>query len=118
MKTKITKLIMQSMCALLLIFTLQAKAQSPTAPALGFNVFLQKGATLISNETEGPVAMGGDLTLAQNGSYQVSTSYTGSFKVNNVPVTLVVGGKVNFNGGNGITVNQNGYVKIGKTSSV
>ena len=117
MKTKITKLIMQSMCALLLIFTLQAKAQSPTAPALGFNVFLQKGGTFISNETEGPVAMGGDLTLAQNGSYQVSTSYTGSFKVNNVPVTLVVGGKVNFNGGNGITVNQNGYVKIGNCGS-
>lgn len=100
----------------LLIFSLQAKAQSPTAPALGFNVFLQKGATLINNETEGPVAMGGDLTLSQN-SFQVSTNYTGSFKINNVPVTLVIGGKINFNGGNGLNVNQNGYVKIGDCGS-
>lgn len=117
MKTKFLQQVMQAISAMLLLFSIQSNAQSPTDPALGFNVFLQKGATLYSNETEGPVAIGGDLTLAQNGSYQVSANYTGNFKVNNVPVTLVIGGKVNYNGGNGITVNQNGYVKIGNAGS-
>ncbi len=127
MKQKFTKRIMQTFLnslrpmhlftiATLSLFSLQSNAQSPTAPALGFNVFLQQGATLINNETEGPVAIGGDLTLSQ-GSYQVSTNYTGTFKVNNIPVTLVIGGKVNFNGGNGITVDQNGYVQIGDCGS-
>ncbi|MES2628689.1 MAG: PKD domain-containing protein [Bacteroidota bacterium] len=86
-------------------------AQSPTAPALDFNVFLKNGATLVSNETEGPVAMGGDLSLT--GSYQVSVHNTGTFKVNGVTVSLLVGGKINYSGGNGIQVNNNGYVKVG-----
>ena len=102
--------------ALFLLVSPNAKSQNPTAPALNFNVFLQKGATLINNETEGPVAMGGDLTLSQN-SYQVSTNYTGTFTVNGVKVTLLIGGHVNFNGGNGLTVDQNGYVKIGDCGS-
>lgn len=89
------------------------QAQSPTAPALGFNVFVQNGARLVNNETEGPVAMGGDLTV--DGGYQVSINNPGSFYVSGVRVTLVVGGKVNYNSG-ALTVNQNGYVKIGNAS--
>lgn len=84
--------------------------QNPVAPALDFTVFTQKDATLIGSKTMGPVAIGGDMTLA--GYYEVSNNYKGTFKVSNVPVTLVVGGKVNFQSGN-LNVNQNGYVKIG-----
>ncbi len=87
-----------------------AIAQSPTAPALAFNVFLEDGARLINNETEGPIAMGGDLNVA--GGYQVSTNYPGTFYVSGVRVTLVIGGKVNYISGL-LQVNQNGYIKIG-----
>ncbi|HUM47149.1 MAG TPA: choice-of-anchor A family protein, partial [Chitinophagales bacterium] len=92
-------------------FFYQSWSQSPTAPAQGFNVFLLGDATPINNETEGPVALGGNLVLA--GSYQVSTNHPGSYTVGGVTVTLLVGGKVIYQSGNGISVNQNGYVKIG-----
>ncbi|MES2703996.1 MAG: collagen-binding domain-containing protein [Bacteroidota bacterium] len=85
-------------------------AQSPTAAAKGFNVFLENGAKLINNETEGPVAMGGDLRIA--GGYQVSTNYPGTFYVGGVRVTLVVGGRVYYESGS-LQVNQSGYAKIG-----
>ncbi|WP_452608620.1 collagen-binding domain-containing protein [Roseivirga echinicomitans] len=89
-------------------------SQNPTAPAMGFNVFVRNNVSFKNNETEGAVALGGDLSI--DGSYQVSTNSIGSFKVNNVPVTLVVGGKVNYNSGNSLQVNQNGYVKIGNAN--
>ncbi|WP_221405517.1 collagen-binding domain-containing protein [Roseivirga ehrenbergii] len=89
-------------------------SQNPTAPAMDFNVFVRNNVSFKNNETEGAVALGGDLSI--DGSYQVSTNSTGSFKVNNVPVTLVVGGKVNYNSGNSLQVNQNGYVKIGNAN--
>jgi choice-of-anchor A domain-containing protein len=95
-------------------FILPTFAQSPTAPALGFNVFLQNGATFINNETEGPVAIGGNLTIG--GSYQVSTNQTGTYTVNSVKVTLLVGGKILYSAGNSLQVNQNGYVKIGDST--
>ncbi len=96
---------------LTLVMPALAFAQSPTAPAKNFNVFVKANASLISNETEGPVAIGGDLTLS--GSYQVSVHNTGTFKVNGVTVSLLVNGKINYTSGNGIQVNNNGYVKIG-----
>ncbi|WP_422355942.1 collagen-binding domain-containing protein [Roseivirga pacifica] len=85
---------------------------NPLSPALNFNVFIKEDVTFKSNETEGAVALGGDLTI--NGNYQVSTNSIGSFQVQNVPVTLVVGGKVNYTSGNSLQVNQNGYAKIGE----
>jgi len=95
---------------IILSFTVPLNAQSPTAPALGFNVFVKNGATLVTNETEGPVAMGGNLTLA--GSYQVALKSAGTFKSKNVAIGLLVGGKVVYGSGNQTYVN-NGYVKIG-----
>ena len=89
-------------------------SQNPTAPAMDFNVFVRNNVSFKNNETEGAVALGGDLTI--DGSYQVSTNSKGSFKVSNVPVTLVVGGKVNYTSGNSLQVNQNGYVKIGNAN--
>jgi choice-of-anchor A domain-containing protein len=92
------------------IVSFSSYAQSPTAPASDFNVFLQKGATLITNETEGPIALGGDLSLA--GNYQVAIHSAGTYKVNNLAIGLLIGGKVNYQSGNNTYVN-NGYVKIG-----
>ncbi len=98
-------------CLFALLFSASgAFAQNPVAPAQGFNVFTQTGANLIDNQTEGPVAVGGDLTIG--GVYNVSTAVPGSFTVHGVPVSLVVGGRVNYGTGL-LTVNQNGYVKIG-----
>lgn len=98
----------------LLLSVAGAFAQSPTAPALNFNVFLENGASLTNNETEGPVAMGGNLTLS--GSYQVSTHSVGTYKVNNIPVSLAVGGKIIYGSGQRVQVNNNGYVKIGDST--
>lgn len=89
---------------------LTTQAQSPTAPALNFNVFLQNNSTLINNETEGPYALGGDLTIG--GGYQVSTNYPGTFFVDGIRVTMLIGGRVNYSSGT-LQVNQNGYIKIG-----
>lgn len=44
---------------LVLAFCFDGYGQSPTSPALGFNVFLENNARLINNETEGPMALGG-----------------------------------------------------------
>lgn len=91
-------------------------AQSPTSPAFGFNVFVENNLVLQTNETEGPVALGGDLTIA--GSYQLAIHNAGNFLVDGVKIGLLVGGKVNYNSGT-VQINQNGYVKIGdNTGSV
>jgi choice-of-anchor A domain-containing protein len=93
-----------------LLISLQVKSQSPTDPALGFNVFLKNGASLSTNETEGPIALGGDLTVA--GNYQVNIHNVGTFAISSVPIGLFVGGKVNFQSGS-LQVNSSRYVKIG-----
>ncbi len=102
-------------CFLILLFsaTRLSAQSSPTAPALGFNVFVQGDANLIDNLTQGPVAMGGDLTIG--GNYDVSTTSDGAFTVAGIPTTLVIGGKINF--GSGIlNVGHHGYVKTGDCS--
>ena len=88
-----------------------ASIANPFDPALGFNVFVKNDLKLKNNETEGAVALGGNLII--DGSYQVSVNSKGSFKVGGVPVTLVVGGMVDYRSGNSLQVNNNGYVKIG-----
>ena len=87
-----------------------AFAQSPTDPAKGFQVFVEKNANLSSLESEGPIAIGEDLTI--NGNYQVAVKSTGSFYVNNSLISLFVNGRVIYQSGNALQVN-NGYVKIG-----
>ncbi len=85
-------------------------AQNPTAPALQFNIFLEKSARLSSNETEGPIALGENLTL--DGNYQVAIKTAGNYMVNKTPIGLLVNGKIIYKSGNSLQVN-NGYVKIG-----
>jgi hypothetical protein len=93
----------------------EACSQSPTGAALGFNIFTLENLNLTTNETEGNVATGGDLTIS--GNYQIATNDPGSFSVNNVPIGLVVGGKVNYQSGNSLQINQNTYVKIGNAQN-
>jgi len=104
-------LLSKLLLTVLLFAALISNAQSPTAPALAFNVFTQNGCSFYSSETEGPVAMGGDLTIA--GSYGVSSHGNFSYQVSGVNIGLLVGGKVNYNGGSSLQVLNNGYVKIG-----
>ncbi len=96
-----------------LFFFLSVYSQNPLAPALGFNVFLEKNAWLTTNETDGPVAIGCNLSV--NGNYQVATNYTGSFLVGGTPIGLVVDGRVTYNSGI-LQVNSNCYAKIGDQS--
>lgn len=103
---------------LLIVFVLInaiSNAQCPTTPALSFNVFVNNGSTFRNSETEGPVAMGGDLTLA--GNYSVATHNNFSYKAHNVNIGLLVGGKVNYNDGSSFQVLNNGYVKIGNQNA-
>lgn len=96
-----------------------AQAMSPTQPteaALGFNVFVLGNATLTSNETEGPVALGGNLTIG--GDYQVAGNDVGTFTVGTDarPSALVIGGNIDFAGSNQaarLSVLDDAYVKVG-----
>ncbi len=97
--------------AIATFFSASLLAQSPTAPALGFNVFVKNGGSFYSSETEGPVAIGGDLTIG--GSYAVSAHNKFSYKLNNINIGLLVAGKVNYRGGSSFQVLNNGYVLIG-----
>ena len=86
-------------------------AQSnPTAPAQGFSVFVKNSATLQNSQSQGPVAIGGDFNLS--GNSVLAQSSAGTFKVSNLAIGLLIGGKVNYTSGNSNYVN-NGYLKIG-----
>ena len=100
--------------AAILLFSNNSFAQSPTTPALGFNAFLQQNATLITNESEGPIAIGGNLTVG--GNYQVNIHSVGTFSVSNAPIGLFVGGQVILSSGS-LQVNSGRYVKIGNCAA-
>ena len=86
-------------------------AQNPLAPAGKFNAFLATNATLVTNESEGAIALGGNLTVA--GNYQVAIKGNATaFTVNGYPIGLVVGGGVILQSGR-LQVNSNTYAKIG-----
>jgi choice-of-anchor A domain-containing protein/uncharacterized repeat protein (TIGR01451 family) len=89
---------------------LNSAAQNPLAPAGKFNVFTQSNVTLVTNESEGPIAIGGNLTVA--GNYQVAFTNVGDVQVSNIPIGLVVAGGVTLTSGQ-LQVNNKGYVKIG-----
>ena len=82
------------------------------SPALGFNAFVQYGVSLASGDTEGPIAMGGDLTL--DGTFTVAAHTGGTYYDNNdsQPSSLIVNGKIIYKSNQGINLN-NGFAKIG-----
>ncbi|CAG5017543.1 hypothetical protein DYBT9275_05794 [Dyadobacter sp. CECT 9275] len=89
-------------------------AQSPTAAAKGFNVFVKGDVSLLGREAEGAVAAGGNVTT---GTYQISpsTSQPG-FYVGNAPIGLAVRGGLNLSSGD-LKINNSNYIKIGNVSS-
>ncbi|MCF0073825.1 choice-of-anchor A family protein [Dyadobacter sp. CY261] len=99
-----------SFLALLLVNAKQVFAQSPTSAATRFNIFVKGDAVLQSSETEGPIAVGGNVTTNQ---YQISFNKEhGVLFVNNASIGLAVRGGVKLNSGS-LTVNGDNYVKIG-----
>jgi choice-of-anchor A domain-containing protein len=86
-------------------------AQNPLSPIGKFNVFVQNDLTLINNETEGSVAVGGNLTV--NSGYKIAGTLrnTPVYTINGVPIGLVVNGGVKLN--NNLQIGNNTYVKIG-----
>jgi len=86
------------------------QAQSPTSAALRFNIFVKGDATLITNEAEGPIAVGGNVTTGQYG-IKFNPQY-GAYFVKNASIGLAVRGGVKFNGGS-LKVDNDNYVKIG-----
>ncbi len=104
-----------SVLVTVLISSLSIQAQSPTAAAGRFNIFVQGDVTLASNETEGAIAVGGNLISNQ---HQISFNKSGfkdqagMFTVKNAVIGLAVRGGIKLNSGT-LTINGGNYVKIG-----
>lgn len=112
----------------LLLFTLPIIGNAsnekinPLSPTKEFTLFTAADATLLSNESEGAAAIGGNLIIGdassnRNSQYNVTS---GSFKVPNTdyPLALLVNGGVRFyRGVVRVTGNAKGMVKIGNVSS-
>jgi choice-of-anchor A domain-containing protein len=96
-------------------FTSKLNGQNPLSPIGVFNVFVEGNFTVYGSETEGSVAVGGNLII--NGGYGIaaSTRTLPLYKVGDIPIGLVVNGGISLN--NGLQVLNNTYVKIGNCSS-
>lgn len=94
--------------------TVNTGSGSPTAPAWGFNVFVQNNANLIAPHTEGGVAAGGNLIIG--GNYASAQNSQGTFRVNGVPVGLLVGGRIDPSGNSVYQVLNNTIAKIGDST--
>ncbi|MFF2325106.1 MULTISPECIES: collagen-binding domain-containing protein [unclassified Streptomyces] len=114
-----TMLVVTSACVLCLSAAVPASADfsgNPIAGNNGFGVLVQDDATLGSTETEGAVAVGGDLTFGPG--YNVALHTPGSFTApgDDHPTALLVGGRVDYvdSAPQGVLrVLNDGYVKIG-----
>jgi choice-of-anchor A domain-containing protein len=87
-------------------------------PSHGFLVLVEGDAGLYQNETEGPVAIGGDVRFR---NYRVGLNNAGSYVIPGEarPVGLVVGGAPDFAGspaGGSLSVLNNTYAKFGDLS--
>ncbi|MEU6246732.1 choice-of-anchor A family protein [Glycomyces sp. NPDC047010] len=86
----------------------------PLAPALDFNSFVENETVLVSTESEGPVATGGNLVV--KGSYNVNIHESGTFVApgDSQQAGLVVGGQVDWTQDPATSVVQvHNYMKIG-----
>jgi choice-of-anchor A domain-containing protein len=93
-------------------------ANVQTDPSHGFLVLVEGDAGLFQNETEGPVAVGGNLRFRQ---YNVGANNPGSYTLpgDTRPTSLVVGGHLDFPGsppGAELSVLNQSYAKIGDLS--
>ncbi|MGW0966554.1 collagen-binding domain-containing protein [Streptomyces sp. NPDC002516] len=92
---------------------------NPVAGNNGFGVVTQGDATLGSTESEGPVAVGGNLAFGDNYNVALNTPGTFTASGDTQPTALLVGGGIDYAGTSPsgvLQVLQNGYAKIGDTS--
>ena len=89
---------------------------NPFDPAQGFSVFVEGDAELIDTETEGSIAIGGNLNYYENG-YILAPVIPEPFIVTGepTPVGLLINGSVNWANINtpGLMLINNGFLKIG-----
>lgn len=110
MKTRSTFVLL----SLLTAFSQSVSAQSPTAAAMNFNVFVSGDATLTKTHNHGAIAVGGNLYVS--GGYEISDkSASGSYKVMGVPVVLAVKGGVVLS--SELKINNTRYAKIGNCAN-
>jgi len=85
---------------------------NPLAVSLGYNAFVRYNTKLENGDTDGPVAIGGDLSI--NGIITIAgqTAGTNFFNGDDQASSLVINGQVFYTSGQGILLNQ-GYIKIG-----
>jgi choice-of-anchor A domain-containing protein len=93
-------------------------ADAAADPSHGFLVLVEGDAGLYQNETEGPVAIGGDVRFR---NYRVGLNNAGTYVIpgESRPVGLVVGGAPDFAGspaGGTLSVLNNTYAKFGDLS--
>ena len=93
---------------------------NPVAAAQGFNAISLEDTRLANTESEGPIAVGGDLSFG--GDYRVVVYDAGSFTDPAddpaTPVGLLVGGRLNLEGSSGTLSLLEGYAKIGDPAGV
>lgn len=92
----------------------QAAPFNPVAPSAGFLLVTEGDATLAADESEGPAAIGGNLTF---GSYQVllGSALTPMFPGDSARTALLVDGTINF-AASADTMQVSSYVKLGDTT--
>lgn len=110
-----TKQFLLILVALYTLSIAKINGQNPLNPAGVFNVFVEGNFTVYSSESEGSVAVGGNLIV--NGGYIIADGprTLPLYKVNNMPIGLVVNGGISLN--SGLQINNNTYVKIGNCTS-
>ncbi len=97
--------------------TAQANSSlNPTDPALGYNAFVESNLTGEGGHSEGPVALGGNLTVTGNGYNPVfgnpAPGFTYKAPGDSTVAGLVIGGKIT-SLVNQIGINQPSYIKLG-----
>ncbi|MBB5870362.1 choice-of-anchor A domain-containing protein [Allocatelliglobosispora scoriae] len=109
--------------AAMIIFAVTGQARAaPVGPlnpldgGLGFEVLVEQDAFVAGNEMEGPLAVGGDLTLG--GPFGVAAKTIGTFVApgDAVASALVIGGRADFADSSptaGLRVLHGGYAKVG-----
>ena len=90
---------------------------NPLATALGFNVFTSKDLKAKAGDTQGPVAIGGNLLLDGQTVFAINTS--GTYPTNSLNdgnnYGIVIDGKIIYTSGNSSNVN-NGFLRLKDTS--
>lgn len=82
-----------------------------------FNLLVKNNVTFKGGETEGTVALGGDLIL--EGTHNIAGNTPGNFKIDGdaQPTSLYIGGKLDLKNGS-IRVLNNSFMKLGNSTGV